>query len=119
MCSILSPVLTESPESSEMAPQSSFNTATGYPGCHNSLATSVVFPAPELPVITTPRLSAPEPTDNAHPCNNNEPFSSCDLAGLKDVDSLGQLPGAPGAAAEFAQDVPGFQLGVGALAGGS
>jgi hypothetical protein len=29
-----------------------------------------------------------------------EPFSSFDLAGLKDVDGFGQLPGAPGATAE-------------------
>jgi len=49
----------------------------------------------------------------------SEPFSSCDLAGLKDPDDFGQLPGPPWAAAEFAQDAPGFQLGVGALAGGS
>jgi hypothetical protein len=41
------------------------------------------------------------------------------LAGLKDVDGLGQLAGLPRAAAEFAQDAPGFELGVGALAGGS
>jgi hypothetical protein len=33
------------------------------------------------------------------------------------VDGLGELPGAPGAAAEFAQDAPGFELGVGAFAG--
>jgi hypothetical protein len=48
---------------------------------------------------------------------DNEPFSSCDLAGLKDVDGFGQLPGLPWAAAEFAQNAPGFQLGVGAFAG--
>jgi hypothetical protein len=45
----------------------------------------------------------------------NERFSSSDLTGLKDVDGLGQLPGAPGAAAEFAQDAPGLELGVGAF----
>jgi hypothetical protein len=45
-----------------------------------------------------------------------EPFSSCDFAGLKDVDGFGQLPGAPGAAAEFAQDAPGLELGVGPFA---
>src|SRR6266516_1958257 len=44
-------------------------------------------------------------------------LSSGDLAGLKDVDGLGELPGAPGAAAELAQDVPGLELGIGALAG--
>src|SRR5215470_5965370 len=33
------------------------------------------------------------------------------------VDCLGELPGAPGAAAEFAEDAPGFKLGVRALAG--
>jgi alanine dehydrogenase len=48
----------------------------------------------------------------------SEPFSSCDLAGLKDVDGLGELACAPGAAAEFTQDAPGFQLGVSAFTGG-
>jgi hypothetical protein len=35
-------------------------------------------------------------------------FSSSDLAGLKDVDGLGQLPGPPWAAAEFVQDALGL-----------
>jgi len=48
-----------------------------------------------------------------------ELFSSFDLAGLKDVDGFGELPGLPRAAAELAQDAPGFQLGVGTLAGRS
>src|SRR5579859_6481535 len=48
---------------------------------------------------------------------DSERFSSCDLTGLKDVDGFGELPGTPGAAAEFAQDAPGLELGVGALAG--
>ena len=48
-----------------------------------------------------------------------EPFSSSDFAGLKNVDGLGQLPGAPGTAAELAQDAPGFELGIGALARGA
>src|SRR5262249_39927426 len=39
------------------------------------------------------------------------------LAGLKDTDGLGELPGLPWAAAEFTQDAPGFELGIGALAG--
>jgi hypothetical protein len=47
----------------------------------------------------------------------SEPFSSSKLAGLKDVDGLDQLSGLPGAAAEFAQDAPGLELGVGAFAG--
>jgi hypothetical protein len=46
-------------------------------------------------------------------------FSSFDLADLKDVDGLGELSGFPGAAAELAQDVPGLELGIGALAGRS
>ena len=46
-----------------------------------------------------------------------EPFSSFHLAFLKDVDGLGELPGPPRAAAEFAQDTPGLELGVGAFAG--
>jgi Alpha/beta hydrolase family len=46
-----------------------------------------------------------------------ERFSSFYLAGLKYVDGFGELPGLPGAAAEFAQDAPGLELGVGALAG--
>ena len=47
-----------------------------------------------------------------------EPFSSCVcLADLQYVDGLGELSGAPGAAAELAEDVPGLELGVRALAG--
>jgi hypothetical protein len=48
----------------------------------------------------------------------SEPFPSrlC-LADLQYVDGLGELAGAPGAAAELAEDVPGFELGVRALAG--
>jgi hypothetical protein len=42
--------------------------------------------------------------------------SSVRLAGLKDVDGLGQLPGPPATAAEFAQDTPSLELGVGTLA---
>jgi hypothetical protein len=47
-----------------------------------------------------------------------EPFPSwlC-LADLQYVNGLGELSGAPGAAAELAEDVPGFELGVRALAG--
>ena len=37
--------------------------------------------------------------------------------GLQDVDGFDELPGAAGAAAELAQDAPGFVLGIGALAG--
>jgi hypothetical protein len=48
----------------------------------------------------------------------NERFSSCVcLADLQYVDGLGELAGAPGAAAELMQDVPGLELGVRALAG--
>jgi len=47
----------------------------------------------------------------------NEPFSSSDFAGLEDVDGLGELPGAPWAAAEFAQDAPGLELGIGPFTG--
>jgi hypothetical protein len=38
----------------------------------------------------------------------NEPFSSCGFAGLQDVDGFGEVACAPGAAAQFAQDVPGL-----------
>jgi len=31
----------------------------------------------------------------------SEPFSSCGFAGLQDVNGFGELPGAPGAAAEL------------------
>src|SRR5512135_1093684 len=48
--------------------------------------------------------------------HTTEPFSSSDFPGLKNVDRLGQLTGAPGAAAELAQDAPGLELGVGAFA---
>src|SRR2546421_6974641 len=47
----------------------------------------------------------------------SEPFSSSDFAGPKHVDGFGELSGAPGAAAELAQGAPGFELGIGALAG--
>ena len=33
------------------------------------------------------------------------------------MDGFGELPGLPGAATEFPQDAPGFELGVGALLG--
>jgi hypothetical protein len=55
--------------------------------------------------------------ERCRPILRYERFSSSDLAGLENVDGLGQLPGPPRAAAEFAQDAPGFELGVGALAG--
>ena len=49
---------------------------------------------------------------------DSEPFSSCVcLANLQNVDGLGELPGAPGAAAELAEDAPGLELGVRAFAG--
>jgi len=49
---------------------------------------------------------------------DTEAFPSClRFAGLQYVDGLGELPGAPGAAAELTQDAPGLELGVRALAG--
>src|SRR5215470_9838744 len=50
---------------------------------------------------------------------NNERSSSGDFAGLEDVDGFGDLSGAPGATAEFAQDSLGLELRVGTLAGGA
>jgi hypothetical protein len=47
-----------------------------------------------------------------------EALSSC--FGFVDdhgVDGFGKSPGAPGSAAEFAEDAPGLELGVGAFAG--
>jgi hypothetical protein len=38
---------------------------------------------------------------------------------MKNLDGFGDLPSAPGAAAELAQDPPGFELGVRALARGA
>jgi len=49
----------------------------------------------------------------------SEPFSSSDLPHLKDVDGLGDLSSFPEAAAELAQDVPGLDLGVRAIAQGA
>jgi hypothetical protein len=51
-----------------------------------------------------------------------EPFSSwlclvMRLAELQYVNGLGEFPGAPGAAAELAEDLPGLELGVCPLAG--
>jgi hypothetical protein len=48
---------------------------------------------------------------------DSEGFSSFHFAGLKEVDGLGKLPGAPGTAAELAQDAPGLELGIGTFAG--
>jgi potassium-transporting ATPase potassium-binding subunit len=73
-----------------------------------------------LSVIGAIVLMAGEVIDNfANYHTITEPFSSCDLVGLKDVDCFGEMAGAPGAATEFAQDVPGLELGVGAFAGRS
>jgi hypothetical protein len=48
----------------------------------------------------------------------SEPFSSCfSFADLQNVDGFGELSGAPGAAADLAEDVPALELGVGAFAG--
>jgi hypothetical protein len=42
-----------------------------------------------------------------------EPFSSCfGFADLQNVDCLGELTGAPGAAAELTEDLPGLELGI-------
>jgi len=38
---------------------------------------------------------------------------------LQYVDGFGELAGAPGAAAQLAEDLPGLELGVGALARGA
>jgi hypothetical protein len=45
-------------------------------------------------------------------------LSSSNFAGLKDLDRLGELTCAQGAA-ELAQDAPGFELGVGAFGEGA
>jgi hypothetical protein len=59
-----------------------------------------------------PRSGTWGPAGRRSRSRQNERFSSFDLAGLKDVDGLGELPGPPRAAAELAQDVPGFELDV-------
>ena len=47
------------------------------------------------------------------PSDINEPFSSCfGFADLQNVDCLGELTGAPGAAAELIEDLLGLELGV-------
>lgn len=55
------------------------------------------------------------------PVQHSEPISSllsgADLVGLQDVDGLDKLTGPVLAAAEFPQYPPGFEPGVGALAG--
>src|SRR5690348_13777824 len=61
------------------------------------------------------RLPAARPSRPARPDGLS---SSCHLAGLQDMDGFGQVPGAPGAAAELAQDAPRLELGVDALARG-
>jgi hypothetical protein len=54
-----------------------------------------------------PRSVSPDPRFQVG--RITERFSSGDFAGLKDVDGFGELPGAPGAAAQLAQDVPGLE----------
>src|SRR5690349_25110786 len=49
---------------------------------------------------------------------DTEPFPSClCLAGLQNVDSLGELTGAPWAAAQLPENLPGLELGIRSLAG--
>jgi hypothetical protein len=44
---------------------------------------------------------------------HNDPLLSClGLVGLQDEDGFGDLVGAPGAAAELGEDLPGLELGV-------
>ena len=51
-------------------------------------------------------------------CATSEPFpSSLCCVNLQGVDCPGELSSTPGAAAELAEDSPGLELGVGALAG--
>ena len=72
------------------------------------------------PVFTTRHGTALEPR------NFSRSFDRCITelfptwlccVNFQGVDYLGELPGAPGAAAEFAEDAPGFKPGVRALAG--
>ena len=69
-------------------------------------------PGPVIKVrtsITISTISAlAKPVSAIRPNRFSERFSSSDLAGLKYVDGFGELPGLPGAAAEFAQDAPGL-----------
>src|SRR5215472_7412857 len=99
--------------------------ASGTPG---PLPDRSVYPPPRYTYRTPPHT--PATGRRQHPASTSSTWlaqafawqracSSLGLAGLKDVDGPGQLAGLPRAAAEFAQDVPGFELGVGALAGGS
>jgi hypothetical protein len=51
---------------------------------------------------------------------DSEAFPSClCLVGLQYVNGLGELAGTPGAAAELAENLPGLELGICALAGGA
>ena len=83
------------------------------PGSARSPDRGPPSPRPRTPTHTG--RQRPQKPETHHTRHDSEPFSSCDLAGLKDVDGLGELPGFPGAAAEFAQDAPGLELGVGAF----
>ena len=96
------------------------------PGIRTRCGTSLLYsptgrwrsgasPAAACLSISSRAFPPPLPPEKAFWCT--ERFSSGGLAGLKDVDGLGELPGAPGAAAEFAQDPPGLELGVRPLAG--
>src|SRR6266851_8845051 len=108
--------------------------ARSHPGClgmcgHRGIdpsqppfATDMVYQARHLrvaDVVRRPASGANGHVPNAGmPPAQNEPFPSwlC-LADLQYVDGLGELSGAPGAAAELPKDAPGLELGVRALAG--
>ena len=82
---------------------------------------------PDAVIITGPAVCAwpfmPVLTGRSHaqasalaavpsPAAIGSQLSSRDFAGLENVDGLGDLAGAPGAAAELAEDVPDLELGV-------
>ncbi len=70
-----------------------------------------------LPVpVPVPNLPDPPPLEIMQQINEPIPSWLC-LADLQYVNGLGELSGAPGAAAELAEDAPGFELRVGAFAG--
>src|SRR3974390_322216 len=81
-------------------------------GCVRRRAEGVVHQLSHTPQVAS-TFNVPAGKDSL--CT--ERISSSHFASLKDVDRFGQLPGAPGAAAEFTPDAPGLELGNGAFAG--
>ena len=81
-----------------------------------SLVQSIALSGPLLAISDREGISVIEPRFEDR-SGASEPSSCVCFADLQYVDGLGELSGAPGAAAELAEDPPGLEMGVRALVG--